>query len=373
MHIAHVMANNSSVPYFNWLAEEIQHYPEYKFSFIALHSIKPQMLDDMRERGCNCYWIKFSHANRKADMLLAIPRLLKLFKLIKPDVINTHLFDDSFPALFAARLIGIKKRVITKGDTTFHWNYAKKWVWADRFNNLNATDIIAISNESKEFILNQEKADPSKVKLIHHGIPFKYLCKQTDTYKAELKEKFRISKGDIVIGTVSRYIEWKGYRYIIAAAAEIVKKYPTAKFIFVGEGEQRKELNTLILKHKLQDNIILTGWVDREYIPSLYGIMDIYLHAANQEPFGFVIAEAMANGVPLVTTKTGAAADALEHKKNCYFVGDKNFKEIVTGVCWMLEDPERRKKISVEIKEIAHTMYDVKFMLKNYIELYKGN
>lgn len=369
MHIVHIMANNSSVPYFNWFAEEIKNYPEHKFSFVAMHSAEPQMLEDMRNRGCDCYWVPFNSDSRKKDMLLAIPKLMRIFKLLKPDVVNTHLFDDSFPGLFAARLAGIKRRVITKNDTTFHWNYAPKWVWADKFNNINATNIVAISNESKAFILDKEKADAAKVSLIHHGIPFQYLCNQTEAYKNELKEKFKLNNC-IVIGTVSRYIEWKGYRYIIEAAASIIKKYPQAKFLFTGDGPQRDELNSLIIEHGLQDHIVLTGWVDRDYIPSLYGIMDIYVHAAIKEPFGFVIAEAMANGVPLVTTQTGAAADALEHKKNCYFVAEKNARDIAFGVDWMLQDVAKKEKIVEEIKHIAHKLYDVKDMVKNYINLY---
>ena len=372
MHVVHIMANNSSVPYFNWFAEEIKNYPDYKFTFIAMYPSEPQMLDDMRVRGCACYWLPFNSAKRKTQMLFAVPRLLKLFTQLKPDVVHTHLFDDSLPALIAARLAGIKRRVITKNDTTFHWIYAPKWVWADKFNNFNATDIVAISNESKEFILNKEKAVAAKVSLIHHGIPFHYLCKQNGIFKNQLKEKYKLAN-HIVVGTVARYIEWKGYRYIIEAASILVKKYPLIKFMFIGDGPQREELYALIMKYELQDHIILTGWIERDYIPSLYGIMDIYLHAATTEPFGFVIAEAMANGVPLVTTQTGAAADALEHKKNCYFVAEKNARDIVLGVNWMLQDVANKKKIAEEVKYIAHKLYDVKDMVKNYLNLYTGN
>jgi len=57
-------------------------------------------------------------------------------------------------------------------------------------------------------------------------------------------------------------------------------------------------------------------------------------------------------------------------KKNCYFVAEKNSDEIKEGIFWMLDDFERNALISKEIKEIANSMYDVKFMLKNYLELY---
>jgi glycosyltransferase involved in cell wall biosynthesis len=366
------MSNTPSVPYFNWFAEEVKNFPEYKFSFIVMYPSRPQMLDDMKERGCDCYWIPFDYNNRKGDMIYAMFKLTKLFKTIKADVVNTHLFDDSFPGLLAARLAGVKKRVITKNDTTFHWNYAPKWVWADKLNNYNATNIVAISNESKQFILDKEKADPAKVTLIHHGIPIAVLSKQNEMYKNELIEKYKLDNC-IVIGTISRYIEWKGYRYIIEAAASIVKKYSNAKFIFAGDGPQYEEMNMLIANYGLQNNIIITGWVSRDYIPSLYGVMDIYIHAASKEPFGFVIAEAMANGVPLITTKTGAAADALEHKKNCYFVAEKSSDDIVMGFEWMLEDAERRKSITVESNQRVYEMYDVKDMLKKYLDVYSNN
>lgn len=372
MHVVQIMSNTPSVPYFNWFAEEIKNYPDYKFSFIVMYPSKPQMLEDMKERGCDCYWVPFDYNKRKMDMISAMFKLTKLFKTIKPDVVNTHLFDDSFPGLIAARLAGVKKRVITKNDTTFHWNYAPKWVWADKLNNYNATDIVAISNESKEFILDKEKAIPSKVTLIHHGIPIDVLSKQNETYKKELSEKYKLDNC-IVIGTISRYIEWKGYRYIIEAAAEVVKKYPNAKFIFAGDGPQVEEMNLLIAKYNLQNNTIITGWVSRDYVPSLYGIMDVYVHAAIKEPFGFVIAEAMANGVPLVTTKTGAAADALEHKQNCYFVAEKCADDIVMGIEWMLEDEERRKKVVAEGKQQVYAMYSVKDMLKRYLNVYNNN
>src|SRR5581483_8621422 len=152
-HVLHLMANNSSVPYFNWLAERVGKYPDVKFSFVCLYPEKPQMIEDMKKRGCDCYWIKFDHVTRKTDMISAFFSLYRLFKKIKPDAVHTHLFDDSVPGLLAAKLAGVRMRAITKGDSAFHWFYSRKWVMADKFNNANATHIVAISGESKKFIV----------------------------------------------------------------------------------------------------------------------------------------------------------------------------------------------------------------------------
>lgn len=371
MHVLHIIANNSSVPYLNWFAERLDKYPDVKFSFVVLYPEKPRLIEEMKAYGCEAYWIKFNQERRKSGMAFAFFKLYKIFKKLKPDVINAHLFDDSVPALLAARLAGIKKRVIRKQDTAYHWYYAPLWVWADRLNNYNSTDIIAISEGSKKFLIEKEKAPLHKIHMIYNGIPIKNFTAQVDADKEFLIKKYGL-EGKIVLGTISRYIEWKGYRYIIEAAKKLVEKHKNLKFLFVGYGEQQKELEGLVDKYGLNDYIVFTGWIDRKYIPSLYGIMNLYIHAAIMEPFGFVLVEAMANGVPIVTSKTGVAADALEHKLTCYFTNDKDPQGIAEGVEWMLANPNEREAMKERIKKIATEKFSVEHMLDQHIKVYKG-
>src|SRR6185312_13048577 len=268
-------------------------------------------------------------------------------------------------------LAGIKKRVIRKQETAYHWYFAPKWVWVDRFNNFNSTDIIAISKGSEQFLIEKEKAPLEKVHMIYNGIPIKHFTAQVDTDKEFLIKKYGL-EDKIVLGTISRYIEWKGYRYIIEAARTLVQKYKNLKFLFVGYGEQQQELEQMVHEYGLSDFIIFSGWIDRKYIPSLYGVMDLYVHAAIMEPFGFVLVEAMANGVPIVTSKTGVAADALEHQVTCYFIGDKDPQGIANGVEWMIDNPEKRETMKEKIKKIAAEQFNIEYMLEEHIKVYRG-
>lgn len=367
MHIVFVIANNSSVPYFKWFSEKAAIEKKHQFSFVMLHSEKPEMIADAEKFGWNCYWIKFDDKKRKSSMISSFFKLFKLFRQLQPDVVHSHLFDDSLPALLAARLTGVKKRVITKQDTTFHYYYAPKWIKADRFNNWNATDLIPVSNEAKEFILDKEKADINKITMIHHGIPSKIFTNKSEEYKANLIEKYNL-KDKVVIGTVSRLIEWKGYRYIVAAAEQVVKEHPNAVFLFVGEGPQKKELLILAKKHKVFKNIIFTGWMDRAYIPSLYSLLDVYAHAASFEPFGFVIPEAMMNAAPVVSTPTGSALDSIIHKENGYITNYKDSDALAKGILYTIKNGESFKNKG---KETALNMFEFDLMYTNYIKLYE--
>ena len=109
MHVVHVIANNSTVPYLNWFAERLGKYPDVKFTVIALYPEKPALIEEMKAYGCDAYWIKYDQAKRKSGMIYSFFKLYRLFKKLKPDAMNAHLFDDSLPALLAARMAGIKK------------------------------------------------------------------------------------------------------------------------------------------------------------------------------------------------------------------------------------------------------------------------
>ncbi len=367
-HIVFIIANNSSVPYFLWFAEQNYKTPSFKFTFVCLHHSQPTLIDEVKKFNCDCFWIPFYSEKRKISMLKAVPKLVSLFKTIKPDIVHSHLFDDSLPTVIAAKIAGIKHRIVTKQDTTFHWYYAPKAVKFDKIINTFSTKLIAVSNECKDFIIECEKADPRKIVLIHHGIPLDKLSNATESHKTDLIKRFQLEQ-KIVVGTVARLIEWKGHRILLNVLEQLVPKHPNIVFLFAGEGELKNELIEIIRSKKLEKHVILTGWIDREQIPSLYAIMDIYIHAAKYEPFGFVIAEAMLNSAPVLSTKTGAALDAIKTGENGYLVDYDNVEQFVEGVEYLLKN--NSKTIGIKGRETASKMYSFEKMWQSHISLYQ--
>ena len=259
-----------------------------------------------------------------------------MFQKIKPDVVHSHLFDDSLPALLAARLARVKVRVITKQDTTFHYYHAPQYVTFDRFNNWNATHIHAVADENRKFIIEKEKAPEHKVYLIRNGFPYKKMTASKEEYTHEFKTKYQL-ESKFVIGTVARLIEWKGHKLIINAVKQLVKPYPNLKFLWAGTGDENyiSELKKMIDESELGETIVIMDWIERYKMPSLYKCMDMYLHPAINEPFGFAISEALMNQVPIAATKTGST-DLIEHKANGYILRENSVKDIIESIEFLL-------------------------------------
>ncbi len=331
MHVLHTFANNSSVPYLTWFAERAAREGSPHYTFLIMYHEPPAMVEEMRALGFACEWIRYDPKHRRIGMLNALPQLWRHMKAYRPDIVHCNLFDDALPGILAATAAGIPVRVVTRQDTGYHWMHARRWMFFDRQIARLATDLIAISSECHQFVIEKEAAPEEKVHLVPNGIPPDRFTSQDASSKEALRTRFNIQGRWPVIGTVARFIEWKGHRFILDAAARLVERHPRALFLLCGEGDLRQEMEELVQQKGLQDHVVFTGWVDREMMPSFYGILDIYLHAAVLEPFGLVYAEAMMNGVPVVSTATGAALDGIDDGVNGFLV-ERSGEALASGV-----------------------------------------
>lgn len=366
-HVVWILANCNTAPYFNWFAEKAAASKNIKLSVVCMYHEKPLMIEDMKRFGWECHWLKYDPNKRKIGLLKNVFGLTKLLKKIKPDVIHSHLFDDSLVAMIAGKLTNINKRIVTKGDTGFHYKYTPKWMIFDKLINRLSTQIVAISNESHEFILDKEKAKSSKVITIHHGIPIHLYQDSNPEFIESFKSTYDLHNSYLV-GTVSRFIEWKGYKDILKVAEQVIPKIPNVKFLLIGSGSQKEEIIELIKAKKMEDHFCLPGYIQPINMPSVYSLMNVYLHAATLEPFGFVIAEALASGLPVVSTPTGAARDVIITGENGWLVEYNRIDQFCDHLLYLYS-----KKPTLPLKAAQDTAvdnYNFNLMYDNYLNLY---
>lgn len=353
---------------FEWVAERINHN-KYELSFILLNDKEPFLFHWLKERGIKCFFIP--HTGKKSYPA-SIYNTYLLLRKIKPEIIHAHLFDACIIGLIAGKLAGIKKRIHTRHNATIHHDYFPKAVKYDKLINFLSTDIIAISENVKNILIEMEGADENKIHLIHHGFNLEDFENVSLERIEVLKQKYTLTKCDTpIIGVISRYIHWKGIQHIIPAFIEFNRNFPDSHFIFANaSGPYDDEIKKLLTQLSSKSYTEIKFEQD---ISALYKLFDCFVHTPideKSEAFGQIYVEAMAAGVPCIVTKSGIANEYVEDKKNAIVVPFKNSSSIYRALNLLFSDNELKDKLILNAKNDVKERFGIEKMIEKLEELY---
>ncbi|MCF7906876.1 glycosyltransferase family 4 protein [Patescibacteria group bacterium] len=140
----------------------------------------------------------------------------------------------------------------------------------------------------------------------------------------------------------------KGVEIIISAFSKIIKKYSNAKLTIAGEGEFEKELKSIVTKKELDSQVDFLGHIDsRKKLNKLYRAHDIFLFASLSEGSPRVILEAMANGLPVVSTPVGSLPVIFEDKKEIIFAKFNNDDSFFEKIDQLIQNKKIYKKTKI--------------------------
>ncbi|MDD1463571.1 glycosyltransferase family 4 protein, partial [Dolichospermum sp. ST_sed2] len=144
----------------------------------------------------------------------------------------------------------------------------------------------------------------------------------------EAASKYNL-EGKRILLTVGRIIERKGHMEVLKALPDIIKAFSDINYVITSDGPYKAELDKFIAQNNLKDYVTFTGQINRDILPSLYQLSEIFIMPtrilANNdvEGFGIVYLEANAFGKPVVAYNSGGVSDAVLHKKTGILVEPK--------------------------------------------------
>jgi len=207
-------------------------------------------------------------------------------------------------------------------------------------------------NDSNRILINK-KTKNSFVKKIHcayHGIDIGMWNFKPD--------RIQENSGAVKIITVGRLDEKKGYQYIISALSNLIKKGYDIHWNIVGDGTYRNNLEVQIKNHILENNVTFHGWIDHNRITDFLGNNEIFiqpsvkLNNGDMDGIPNVIMEAMASGIPIISTDISAITEVLNNK-NAILIPPDNPSAIEAAVIHILSDPDSNKKRIKQAREDA--------------------
>ena len=215
------------------------------------------------------------------------------------------------------------------------------------------TDIIANSQATKRTIL-QNTSDwlsEEKIEIIYNGIKLAEVERELETGTEDLRAELEVGPETTLIANVGRLNVQKGHQYLLEAVDRMRQKISDFKVLIVGKGELESKLKAQAQELGIEEYVVFTGF--RTDIYNLLSQVDFMLHTALWEGFGFVIAEAMAVGLPVVSTDVSNIAELVVDGKTGYLAESENSEDIAAKAVEMYQEEEReqmgqRGKVRVE-------------------------
>lgn len=215
-----------------------------------------------------------------------------------------------------------------------------------------ADAIQTISNYLKDFALSMKGKN---IKVVPNGVDINNFTKDfSEEEKSLLKEKLNINTGDVVLVTTSRLVVKNGIKDVISAISLLPEKY---KFLIIGEGPLRQDLENLVRGLGLSARVSFIGFLPHKDIPLYFSVSDIFIRTSLSEGLGNSFLEAMAFGLPVVATPVGGIVDFIKDGVTGVLVAPEDKESIKEGIL-RLENREFLLSIKNQGKDLAVSSYD---------------
>jgi len=215
----------------------------------------------------------------------------------------------------------LKEFLLDNGFSKFQKNLIKKtYQFVDK--------IIVPSSAMKKSILKKFHQDREKVTVIPNPVDEAFLT-------AEIVHKKDISEFKFV--TVSLFRPEKRINWLIKAFKELVRERQNLRLVIIGDGPEKNNIFRLINKLNVKKFITLTGYLSKEEIIKILQKCHAYIQTSQVETFGMSIVEAMALGLPVISTKCGGPEDFI-NKNNGILVDINNYKNLIDAMLRIIYD-----------------------------------
>ena len=281
------------------------------------------------------------------DSRRLLPGLAATLRRLRPDVVHV---TEVFPqALVAARLARAKRLLLTHHTPELprRDNVAGRAWW--RIGWAMRPEVIYTSETDRRA---DGRTLPSHV--VPLGIDLERFANGN-----------RVLEGRIV-GNVARLAEQKGHRDLIAAAHRVLDRHPDVRFVVVGDGELRGELEELA--RPLGDRFELLG--ERGDVPDLLASFEVFAFPSRFEGLCLAVIEAQAAGVPVVATPVGGIRETVVDGETGYVVPTHDVDALAARIVACLDEPSAARRVAETARARVFERYSVETMVERTLALY---
>ncbi len=312
----------------------------------------------------------FDVTMRNRTDLSVVGKLASIIRKNNFDIVHTHGVRANLLGRLAARQAN-RKPVVTTVHSLLERDYPgffrrqvnsiTEWAtrgWTDQF--------IAVSQGLKaKLVAGGVPAD--RVTVIYNGIVIEDFSPSSETVDA----RTMLGYGPAVplVGIVARLHPVKGHQYFLEAARIVLEQHPEVRFVVVGEGPQRPALEEMAGQLGIAGQVVFAGFVSE--VRSVMAELDLLVISSLWEGFGLTAVEAMALGVPVVSTEVGGLPEVVLHGETGLLAPPANSAALAKNIIWMLEHPQAAAEMAKKASQVVGEKFTAQVMARRTEELYR--
>ena len=222
------------------------------------------------------------------------------------DVIHAHDWLTYFAGVAAKQVSG-KPLVVHMHATSFDRsssdNIDTRVYEIERAGMAAADMVIAVSNLTRNIVINKYNIEPEKVVAVHNAVQFAE--NDNPVPKRGVEDK--------IVTFLGRITFQKGPDYFIEAAAKVLKRVPNVRFVMAGSGDMMNHCVRRAAQLGIADRFHFTGFLKGDDVQKMFQLSDVYIMPSVSEPFGISPLEAMRSNVPTIISHQSGVAEVLDY------------------------------------------------------------
>jgi glycosyltransferase involved in cell wall biosynthesis len=285
------------------------------------------------------------------------------------DLVATHTSKGGFLGRLAARIAGVPAIVHHAHGFAFHKVLSapvhRAFVVLEKVAAHCGDLIISVNKQHRDDAIRLQVAPPEQIVAIHNGVD---VHAAAEGKRERGRKALGIPEESLVVGSVGRLAEQKGFIYLIRAMKQVLETVPDAVLVLCGDGPLREELEREATSLGIAGNVRFTGF--RRDIPDILAAMDVFALPSLWEGLSISLLEAIAAGKAIVATDIDANREALRDGIDSLLVPAGRSDALADAVCRLAGNERLRTALALAARSNAVTRFSHERMVEQNIAAY---
>lgn len=296
---------------------------------------------------------------------LTLMRLARIIRSRRIDLVHSWLFPANWRAIVASRLAGTRAVICATRSTSTAMSRRLRIM--NGFALRNARVVLANASAVADDISENSGISRGSIRVILNGV-------DTSVFSpggSPLRAGWLSGAGDgaRLVGFVGGFRKAKDPCLFVRVAAEVARRSPSTRFVMVGDGVLRREVESAVREHGMEDRLVLAG--QRPDMPEVFRALDTLVITSYREGCCNAILEAMATGVPVVATAVGGNPDIVTHRETGWLFPYGDAAAGAEGILALISDPELRARLAANGLERALRDFSIGAMVSATTRMYR--